>query len=641
MARSASTALEVPPALAEEDPILEPADITVFEGLSLTLTLFEDSHATAGAQREVEWEELCELIEEPDITEGDPDAPAWCMVTFADNRRDAPIEDVHAIMLEYDAVEVSSAGFRRAWSRWAFAAFTDAAGERWRLVLPLSSPVDAEDYGDLLEWAQRRFTEARALNSADPSRPWPVPVAGDEYAFTVHAEGEPLDADEALEDLAFLRSDEARWKAVAALAERLEEDAPSLKDRFDLRALERGQKRRLISMAALPGWPQSPISGHGWGAGIDRLIGGGLYPGMVMSVSADTPEASEALVFQLADGLALRTAIVSKMVTTDPLSPVMLVTERHPEHVTTGSLARWTGEDRRIFRAGASASRTLGVGEARVNAAFDKARSALDGPISRAWDFVRVLDSALRGQPRVAALLEKVEMWRKLMNRQFSQETWPVVVVNPIASLEDGELSAIIAAARSRGWALLLAGELSAEHSRRVDVQVHLTRTASVASGEVAVMTAEVRTPSGAVGQGRFHWFPFLGRVTPAPPRGKLTRPKPTSARGAAPAPRTLDDSPTEPVRLPRKPAKTIAAPKPKASPARSKAGKPGKSLKAVQAPASSPAELLRSPRAKLRQSLREVKPTAADSEAATSDIGAAPAAKPPLRLVKGRKRKK
>jgi hypothetical protein len=209
----------------------------------------------------------------------------------------------------------------------------------------------------------------------------------------------------------------------------------------------------------------------GWGAELDGLLGGGLAPGMMVSLaSARGAPGKTAWLGQLADGLAMRTSEQVRTVATSPLTPVVVVSALGASALSWRTLGRWTCHDYRIFRAGASAATVLGIPEDEVERAFAAARSALRGELGMARKFLRVLAPAdtptIDATERLARLGAVVRGWCDYLAGQYEREVWPVIVIDPIerwVAADPGvrELAAERLADRTReeGWITIVSTE--------------------------------------------------------------------------------------------------------------------------------------------------------------------------------------
>jgi hypothetical protein len=214
--------------------------------------------------------------------------------------------------------------------------------------------------------------------------------------------------------------------------------APRMSDLYGTKDLEADSRRELISIATLPTWPNAQHPhGHGWGETLNRMLGGGICQGYFLAVGAASAGAGKtAFVMQLADGLALRTAELVRENKPGPLTPVLILSEMGAPQLTWRSLARWTGADSRIFRAGRSAASVLGHAgsEEEVDIAFRKASAALEGDLGASRQFIRCavgLDA--EGATLASKASEIAKDWTAELKAEHpKREVWPVVVIDPI-----------------------------------------------------------------------------------------------------------------------------------------------------------------------------------------------------------------
>lgn len=92
-------------------------------------------------------------------------------------------------------------------------------------------------------------------------------------------------------------------------------------------------ERVAVDLSALPGWPGSGPSGHGWGAELGGLVGSLAAGDLVLLTAAQRGAGRTSLVAQLGDGLALAGC------------PVILAVDEAPMTWRRRSLARWLGCD--------------------------------------------------------------------------------------------------------------------------------------------------------------------------------------------------------------------------------------------------------------------------------------------------------
>lgn len=238
-----------------------------------------------------------------------------------------------------------------------------------------------------------------------------------------------------------------RERSSARLADHLDELAPTRASAYGLEELASDEQCELLDLSTLPPWPslRAPEHGHGLGRWLGQRLGG-VRPGEVVMIGASTAKAGKtAFLMQLADGLALRTADIVREDKRAPLTPVFVCSEMSSQQLAWRSIARWTGYDSRIYRAGRTAVQLLTEStfhgdtmQARheVETAFKSAKVALDpGQLFGASrEFMRDLKPGTRQQG--PALLDHVARlvgaWRRELTRRYDREVWPIVVLDPI-----------------------------------------------------------------------------------------------------------------------------------------------------------------------------------------------------------------
>ncbi|EDM74340.1 hypothetical protein PPSIR1_11953 [Plesiocystis pacifica SIR-1] len=109
--------------------------------------------------------------------------------------------------------------------------------------------------------------------------------------------------------------------------------------------------RVAVDLSALPGWPGSGPSGHGWGAELGGLVGSLAAGDLVLVTAAQRGAGRTSLVAQLGDGLALAGCLV------------ILAVDEAPMTWRRRSLARWLGCDSQgALPEGADTAGWAGVG---------------------------------------------------------------------------------------------------------------------------------------------------------------------------------------------------------------------------------------------------------------------------------------
>ncbi len=242
--------------------------------------------------------------------------------------------------------------------------------------------------------------------------------------------------------------------------------------------------RDVVSVAHLPGWPDGPPCGHGWGGGLDRMLGG-LVPGLALVVGANRAGAGKtAFVHQLADGLAMRTAELVTEDSTTPLTPIFMLSELSTELMTRRTLARLTGHPSRRYRSGVAAPR-YGISLAQATRVFDKGRVALsEGLTAAAREWFHVLHGGMRqrcGADLVAELRETIAAMTSKLEQNHQRPIWPIVVMDPIQRWQDHTKSEVEAlnelserlrtAVDDEGWILIVTSDTNKTSARGAHVE--------------------------------------------------------------------------------------------------------------------------------------------------------------------------
>lgn len=208
---------------------------------------------------------------------------------------------------------------------------------------------------------------------------------------------------------------------------------------YTLADLDADRRRELLSLADLP-------LGHGWGLTLDRYLGGGLGPGDVVGLGASAAGAGKtALVMQLADGLALRSANLAETAHGGPLTPMLLLSEMDPKALARRTLGRLAGAPAWYFRSGVAALGSKHAA-AKAEAAYSKASQLLQpgGLFPRLAAWQRTARPDARGAVMLHQIAEAVESFRAEVVARFpGREVWPVVVIDPIQRWQDGATSEV------------------------------------------------------------------------------------------------------------------------------------------------------------------------------------------------------
>lgn len=248
--------------------------------------------------------------------------------------------------------------------------------------------------------------------------------------------------------------------------------------------LRADQGRELLSVASLPAWTRAltedraHATGHGLGYELDRALGG-IGPGYLLGVAAASAKAGKtALIHQLADGCAMRSAdLLLNDSKPGPVTPVVMLSEMTARDLTWRTLARWTGHPASWFRAGKSAIDLAGGDSERVAQMWAEAERLLSpgdsvNAVARER-FSRVYDPrGDKGEALLGGLRVLVEAWREDLAqdpRLRGREVWPVVMVDPIQRHTDKSKGPVEAmdtfadqlndVARANGWIVLITSD--------------------------------------------------------------------------------------------------------------------------------------------------------------------------------------
>jgi hypothetical protein len=293
--------------------------------------------ASRGEFRELSWAEALEMVIQPELWPGAGgiDAalarlPAWSFARFRDDTRVVMrdeaaaaretalrVEAVHGLFVEYDdEPAIDGAHIANWWGDHAFLAYTtgfheQARGEkpqgpRWRVLIPLHSPVTLEVAARLGQWARhsRRSVGIVAESTLDGARVTEVPAIGPGGYRWVGGLGRPLDPRVALLELARWAAEDVELRARDALAGTTIERTV---ERFLARHHQpvRHPIFPVPGSAAVPKPPtRSPVptAAHpSWGPLAELL---GVWPGRTMAVFGPAGSGRSAFVLQLAAEVA-------------------------------------------------------------------------------------------------------------------------------------------------------------------------------------------------------------------------------------------------------------------------------------------------------------------------------------------------
>lgn len=192
--------------------------------------------------------------------------------------------------------------------------------------------------------------------------------------------------------------------------------------------LRERQELRFVSLADLP-------ERHGWGEFMDKLTGGGLAPGSIVGLgAAGTGAGKSAFLMQLLDGLAMRSSFVAENPeATEPLTPIMLLSEMDPEDLEARTLGRLLDAPGNVFLAGRSAKRWHKW--SWVDSHYDNAAALMApaGLYSRLASWQRVARPNIYGPALVECVEAAMLAWvAEIRGAHPGHEVVPIIAVDPI-----------------------------------------------------------------------------------------------------------------------------------------------------------------------------------------------------------------
>ena len=148
----------------------------------MEISLFLSNKDTDARRKTVTWEDLVGFLSNPRPRPEGPDVKAalrtWSPATFVgDARKAANVEQVSALVFDVDEDPVPSlGGMREALCGLVWFAHSSSSATlispRWRLVVPLSRPMSADEHGRAWRALSGRLRFQVGAASKDPSRVW-------------------------------------------------------------------------------------------------------------------------------------------------------------------------------------------------------------------------------------------------------------------------------------------------------------------------------------------------------------------------------------------------------------------------------------------------------------------------------------
>jgi putative DNA primase/helicase len=162
----------------------------------IQITVFPRDSIPRGKRLAMSWDALAQVIclDPPQPREvPKKELALWCPATFkGDYRSRKNVELVYALGFDVDVAPVPSKGaLREALAGRAcmyhLSSSATPRAPRWRLMLPLSRPVTANEYDRLWERVAKSFPFAVGQEARDPSRGWYMPRLPAEGEFVGEA----------------------------------------------------------------------------------------------------------------------------------------------------------------------------------------------------------------------------------------------------------------------------------------------------------------------------------------------------------------------------------------------------------------------------------------------------------------------
>lgn len=259
--------------------------------------------------------------------------------------------------------------------------------------------------------------------------------------------------------------------SVSVVADDIDKFAPTMAALYTVADLQADRHRKLISFAALP-------LDHGLGSTLERQLGGGFDEGFVLAVGArSAAKGKTALVHQLSDGFALKTAELLRSGHDGPVTPVLMASEMTSRQLAWRSVARTADVSASVLRAGNSAPTLVGP-NVNVDETYLRARAVLEsGLYAEGRSYFRKLEAQLpRGARVLDVVADVVSRWSEKLKRDLGREVHPVVVLDPLQRWRDygeNEIDAVNAlveqagaVGRRHGWITLLTSDTNATSAR-------------------------------------------------------------------------------------------------------------------------------------------------------------------------------
>lgn len=237
--------------------------------------------------------------------------------------------------------------------------------------------------------------------------------------------------------------------------------APAAADVWGPEGVEEDQHREILSCASLPAWlgpdgrdPTDSEFGHGWGPWLDRAIGGGIAPGLMILLGAKRAKGGKtAIVDGWLTGLQMLGAAAYQGLVEAPVLQIWVITEMPPRGLEWRGASRYLGCDQGLYRAGRRAGYVPGVEElaertgesagAIATRLFERTRACMSDDslwafarrrLRRYVDVSRLPPERRRGPDLIATVCSLIDIERERLaqeTRRPLSQVWPVLLLDP------------------------------------------------------------------------------------------------------------------------------------------------------------------------------------------------------------------
>lgn len=175
--------------------------------LVLTGTQWESRRDPKGRRWHLTWEEVAERLRNPpELKHLKVDRPLWNLASYRDDiRKLTNVEQAQGLLLVYEgSPKLNAKSIQAAWGDWCYLAYTATSHTdgraSWRVIIPLTRPVDAPTYRRLTGWAETRLA-GLSPSCKYPGQCYYLPARSPGYECVCNPPGAPLDPDSIVQAL--------------------------------------------------------------------------------------------------------------------------------------------------------------------------------------------------------------------------------------------------------------------------------------------------------------------------------------------------------------------------------------------------------------------------------------------------------